>query len=64
MSDSAFLTMNLQAGFPLDPFLVSVNGGGTVDAPTLSPDCVGYVNENPTLAAHYTGKAELLRVLF
>lgn len=64
MSDSAFLTMNLQAGFPLDPFLVSVNGGGTVDASTLSPDCVGYVNENPTLAAHYTGKAELLRAFY
>ncbi len=29
---AAYITLNLDAGHPLDPFLVSVNGGGDVDA--------------------------------
>ena len=35
-SGGAFLTINPLAGFPLDPFLVSAQGGGPVDASTLA----------------------------
>jgi len=44
---SAFLSLDLAAGFPLDPFFVSVNGGGDLDASTLSDECTGYINELP-----------------
>ncbi len=60
----AFLTLNLKAGFPLDPFIVSVNGGGPVDAGTLDPACTGYVNEDATLAVEWSGAAELIRLFY
>ena len=31
----ALLSLDLEAGFPLDPFFVSVNGGGDLDAAIL-----------------------------
>lgn len=61
---SPYVTLNLKAGFPLDPFLVSVNGGGSVDASTLAPDCTGYVNSNPTVTVAYTGKSDLVRAFY
>ena len=33
---TAFITVNPAAGFPLDPFLLSLQGGGSVEASTLS----------------------------
>ena len=35
-SGGAFLTINPLAGFPLDPFLVSAQGGGPVEAGALA----------------------------
>ena len=61
---SAFLTLDLQAGFALDPFFVSVNGGGDLDASELDPACTGFVNPDPIVAANWAGEADLLRLFF
>lgn len=53
LTSAAFLTMNLRAGFPLDPFVVSLNGGGEIDASTLDPECVGFITEAPTFAVNW-----------
>jgi hypothetical protein len=62
--DAAYLKLDLKAGFPLDPFVVSVNGGGPVEASTLDPACTGYVNTNPTLSVNWDGKAEVIRIFY
>ncbi len=64
LEPSAYLTLDMQAGFALDPFLVSLNGGGEVDAATLDPACVGYVNNKPVLTANWQGAVDVLRVFF
>lgn len=61
---SAYLTLDMQAGFALDPFLVSLNGGGEVDASTLDDACVGYINDRPVLTANWTGAVDALRIFF
>lgn len=58
----AYVSVDLNAGFPLDPFLVSVNGGGELDARLLNEKCAGYINPNPTLTLNWTGNADLARV--
>ena len=55
----ALVTIDLTAGFPLDPTFVSVNGGGEVDASLLSPDCKGYINRNPVVTVNWTGAADM-----
>jgi len=61
---AAFITMNLEAGFALDPFFVSVNGGGDVDASTLGEGCVGYVAEAPTVTVEWSGEADFVETFF
>jgi hypothetical protein len=61
---SAYLSLNMAAGFALDPFLVSLNGGGEVDASTVNSDCVGYINDQPVLTANWEGTVDALRVFF
>ncbi len=58
------MTLDLAAGFPLDPTFVSVNGGGEVDASLLGPDCKGFINRNPVATVNWTGAAEMLRAFF
>ena len=60
----AFITINPEAGFPLDPFLVSVQAGGPVTASTLSEACQGYISEDPIVTADYQGEADTLKVFF
>ncbi|MFN2169500.1 MAG: copper resistance protein NlpE N-terminal domain-containing protein, partial [Anaerolineae bacterium] len=60
----AFLTIDLEAGFALDPFLVSVNAGGTIDASGLSPDCTGYISANPVVSVNWTGEADSVKAFF
>jgi hypothetical protein len=60
----AFIAINPQAGFPLDPFLVSLQGGGPVDASTVAEQCTGFVAEAPAVTVDYQGEAELLRAFF
>jgi len=57
----AYVSVDLAAGFPLDPFFVSVNGGGELDANILGDKCHGYINGNPTVSVNWTGKADLVR---
>lgn len=52
-ASSAYVTVDLQAGFALDPFLVSVHGGGEVAASTLDEACVGFVTENPVAVVRW-----------
>lgn len=57
----AYLSLDLQAGFSLDPFFVSVNGGGTVKASTLASNCTGYISQNPIVTVNWKGKADQVR---
>lgn len=57
----AYVTLDLAAGFPLDPFLVSVNGGGELDAGILGENCHGYIDVNPTVTVRWSGRADLVR---
>lgn len=61
---TAYITINPAAGFPLDPFLVSLQGGGPVEASTLSKDCAGYIPANSSVSVDYKGKADILRAFF
>jgi serine protease Do/protease YdgD len=63
-SGGAFLTINPLAGFPLDPFLVSAQGGGPLEAGALAQYCTGYIPANPTVTVDYEGKGDLLKVFF
>ncbi len=60
----AYVTLDIQAGNPLDPFIVSVNGGGAFDASTLGGDCSGYVNIQPVARIDWEGKADLSKIFF
>jgi len=60
----AYVNLDLSAGFALDPFLVSANGGGSVDASTMAEGCVGFISENPVLTLDWEGDAEMARIFF
>ncbi len=53
----AYITVDVTGGFALDPFFVSVNGGGPIDASTLDPSCSGYITERPRLTINWDGTA-------
>lgn len=61
---AAFLTMNLKAGFPLDPFVASLNGGGEVDASTLDESCVGFITEAPSFTVNWEGAVEAFDIFY
>ena len=61
---TAFITINPEAGFPLDPFIVSLQAGGPVDASTVAKGCKGFLTKNPALSVDYKGKAEILKIFF
>ena len=63
-AQSAFITINPEHGFPLDPFLISLQGGGPVAASTLAAECTGYIPAHPTVIVDFKGKADLLRTFF
>lgn len=60
----AYVTLDLQAGFALDPFFVSVNGGGEVDASTMDPKCTGFTSKSPVLTLNWQGAADFARFFF
>ncbi len=61
---SALVTMDLEAGFPLDPTFVSANGGGEVDARLLGPKCVGFIHRQSVVTVNWAGQADRVRVFF
>ncbi len=60
----AYVTLDIQAGNPLDPFIVSVNGGGSFAASTLGGDCTGFVNIQPVARIHWEGETDLAKIFF
>jgi len=58
----AFISIDATAGFALDPFFVSVNGGGELSASQLAENCTGYVNPSPVVSLNWSGKADFARV--
>jgi hypothetical protein len=62
--DASLVTIDLAAGFPLDPTFVSVQGGGEVDASLLSSECVGYINRQPVATVDWTGDAPFVETFF
>lgn len=64
VAPAAFLTMNLKAGFPLDPFVVSLNGGGEVAASTRDETCVGFIAEAPNFTVNWEGKVEAFNIFY
>ncbi len=61
---ASLITMDLAAGFPLDPTFVSVQGGGEVDANLLASHCVGFINQQPVVTVNWTGEAPFVEVFF
>lgn len=61
---TAFITINPEAGFPLDPFIISLQAGGPVNASTVAKECKGFVTKNPTVSVDYKGKADMLKMFF
>jgi len=61
---TAFISINPEAGFPLDPFMMTLQGGGPVEASTIAKECKGHVTKNPTVSVDYKGKADMLKVFF
>lgn len=62
--NAAMVTIDLEAGFPLDPTFVSVQAGGTVDASVLGKGCSGFINAQPVVTVKWTGQADRVKVFF
>lgn len=60
----ALLTVDFQVGHPLDPFFVSVNGGGGIDVSALSDKCSGFVSGSPVATVHWQGDADTAKIFF
>ena len=60
----SLVSIDLEAGFPLDPTFVSVQGGGEIDASLLNSECVGYVNRQPVVTVNWSGDAPFVEAFF
>lgn len=60
----AFISINPEAGLPLDPFILSLQAGGPIEASTVAKGCTGYITKNPVVTIDYKGKADLLKMFF
>lgn len=60
----ALVTFNLDAGYTLDPILVSVQAGGPFSAAGLGPGCSGYVAGAPTASVEWSGVADFIEFFF
>lgn len=61
---ASLFTMDLEAGFPLDPTFLSVNGGGEVDASLLATTCSGFIHRQPVVTVNWTGTAQFIEAFF
>ena len=50
----AYGTVQLRSGFTPDPHDVQVDAGGTIDASTISSDCVGMIAQRADVTVRYT----------
>lgn len=55
-----FAEVFLEAGFPLDPYMLRVESSGTVDAATVREGCVGVIPSAPDAIINWTGATDLL----
>ena len=55
-----FAEIFLEAGFPLDPYLLRVESSGTVDASTVREGCVGVIPSTPDAVLNWSGSTDLL----
>ncbi len=62
--EASLFTLDLAAGFPLDPTFMSVNAGGAVPASLLGAECSGFVNEVPVVTVNWSGQADFVEVFF
>jgi hypothetical protein len=62
--EAAFISLDLEAGFPLDPFLVSVNGGGPFSAAGLGSGCTGFVSRAPVVSVDWSGTEDFVEAFF
>ena len=62
--ETAFITINPEAGLPLDPFIISLQAGGPTEAGAAAKGCKGFVTKDPAVTVDFKGKAELLKVFF
>jgi serine protease Do len=58
----SFATIDLQAGFILDPYLIRVIGGGLTAAADLNEDCAGYIGALPNAAINWSGESDALHI--
>jgi uncharacterized lipoprotein NlpE involved in copper resistance len=63
LSRSLF-TIDLAAGFALDPTFLSVNGGGEVDASLLGGQCRGFIHRQPVVTVNWSGETDFVRAFF
>ena len=61
---ASLFTIDLKAGFPLDPTILSVNAGGEIDAGSLGAGCSGFVNLSPSVTVNWSGKADFAQIFF
>ena len=61
---AALVVVSPPVDFSLDPFFVSLQGGGHVDAGILDKTCSGYVPTTPSVAFAYQGDGDQLRIFF
>jgi hypothetical protein len=52
--EPSYGTINLAAGFPDDPYDVSVSSGGSLDATSIGEPCRGYVASAPDVRLNYS----------
>lgn len=59
-ADTTHATVDLRAGFILDPYLVPVIGAGQTAATDMLKDCHGFVADEPNVVVNWSGEAEQL----
>jgi hypothetical protein len=52
-ASGTFGQVQLTSGYEPDPYLVTVNGGGPIDASTVSEGCTGFVAQRPSFSLRY-----------
>lgn len=63
-AQTGLFTIDLAAGFPLDPTFLSVNAGGEVDASILGDGCTGFIHISPVVTVNWTGEADQVKAFF
>lgn len=61
---ASLVSIDLEAGFPLDPTFVSVQAGGEVDASLLASHCTGFINRQPVVTVNLADTVPYAEVFF